>query len=73
MLVRLGSPSVVVRGSRHPPVRIAQGLGQPLEALGLSEANTKVRLLRARLQLREWLTQALGDPDRRGARTPHDH
>ncbi len=30
-------------------------------ALGLSEANVKVRLLRARLQLRERLTQALGD------------
>jgi RNA polymerase sigma-70 factor (ECF subfamily) len=43
------------------------------EALGLSEANTKVRLLRARLQLREQLTQTLGDPDRRVVRTPHDH
>jgi RNA polymerase sigma-70 factor (ECF subfamily) len=32
------------------------------EALGLSEANTKVRLLRARLQLRELLTRAFGDP-----------
>jgi RNA polymerase sigma-70 factor (ECF subfamily) len=31
-------------------------------ALGLTEANTKVRLLRARLQLREQLTRALGDP-----------
>lgn len=30
-------------------------------ALGLSEANVKVRLLRARLQLRERLTQALGN------------
>jgi RNA polymerase sigma-70 factor (ECF subfamily) len=29
------------------------------EALGLSEANTKVRLLRARLQLREQLTRTL--------------
>ena len=34
-------------------------------ALGLSEANVKVRLLRARLQLRERLTRALGDPARR--------
>jgi RNA polymerase sigma-70 factor, ECF subfamily len=34
-------------------------------ALGLSEANVKVRLLRARLQLREQLTAALGDPQRR--------
>ena len=32
------------------------------EALGITEANTKVRLLRARLQLREILTRALGDP-----------
>ncbi len=32
------------------------------EALGLTEANTKVRLLRARLQLREALTRKLGDP-----------
>ena len=37
-------------------------------ALGLSEANTKVRLLRARLQLREHLTRALGDPDKRAIR-----
>ncbi|HWW00668.1 MAG TPA: sigma-70 family RNA polymerase sigma factor [Candidatus Acidoferrum sp.] len=35
------------------------------EALGLTEANTKVRLLRARLQLRERLTRTLGDPSRR--------
>lgn len=35
------------------------------QALGLSEANTKVRLLRARLQLRELLTRKLGDPERR--------
>jgi RNA polymerase sigma-70 factor (ECF subfamily) len=43
------------------------------EALGLTEANTKVRLLRARLQLREQLTRVLGDPARRI--TPHaaDH
>ena len=43
------------------------------EALGLSEANTKVRLLRARLQLREELTQTLGDPAQRVARSHHDH
>ena len=35
------------------------------ETLGLSEANVKVRLLRARLQLRERLTQHFGDPRRR--------
>jgi RNA polymerase sigma-70 factor, ECF subfamily len=44
------------------------------DALGLSEANVKVRLLRARLQLRELLTRALGDPQRRVVRTaPHSH
>ncbi len=35
------------------------------EALGLTPANVKVRLLRARLALRERLTQTLGDPARR--------
>jgi RNA polymerase sigma-70 factor (ECF subfamily) len=40
-------------------------------ALGLSEANVKVRLLRARLQLREQLTRAFGDERRRLA--PHQH
>jgi len=34
------------------------------EALQLSEANVKVRLLRARLELREHLTRKLGDPAR---------
>ncbi|MCL5097494.1 MAG: sigma-70 family RNA polymerase sigma factor [Candidatus Omnitrophica bacterium] len=38
-------------------------------ALGLSEANVKVRLLRARLQLRELLTRVLGDEAKR--LTPH--
>ncbi|MFO1501186.1 MAG: sigma-70 family RNA polymerase sigma factor [Verrucomicrobiota bacterium] len=41
------------------------------QTLGLTEANTKVRLLRARLQLREVLTRALGDETRR--LQPHDH
>lgn len=35
------------------------------EVLGLSESNVKVRLLRARLALRETLTRALGDESRR--------
>ncbi len=39
--------------------------------LGLSEANVKVRLLRARLQLRERLTATLGHPDKR--LQPHRH
>lgn len=41
------------------------------EALGLSEVNVKVRLLRARLQLREELTRVFGDPARR--MQPHRH
>ena len=41
--------------------------------LGLSEANVKVRLLRARLQLREQLTQAFGDPAKRLQPHRHDH
>ena len=35
------------------------------DALGLGESNVKVRLLRARLQLREHLTHTLGDPQTR--------
>jgi RNA polymerase sigma-70 factor (ECF subfamily) len=42
-------------------------------ALGLSEANVKVRLLRARLQLREQLTRTLGDPAARIQRGHHQH
>jgi RNA polymerase sigma-70 factor (ECF subfamily) len=41
------------------------------QALGLTEANVKVRLLRARLQLRERLTRTLGDPAK--ALAPHRH
>jgi len=43
------------------------------EALGLSEANVKMRLLRARLQLREHLTRVLGDPATRVERGHHHH
>jgi RNA polymerase sigma-70 factor (ECF subfamily) len=42
------------------------------ETLGLSEANVKVRLLRARLQLREHLTKVFGDPATRMVRI-HNH
>jgi len=42
-------------------------------ALGLSEANVKVRLLRARLQLRELLTLTLGDPETRIEHEHHHH
>ena len=54
-------------------LRDMEGLSikETAEALGLSEANVKVRLLRARLQLREQLTQAFGDPERR--LPPHRH
>ena len=40
-------------------------------ALNITEANVKVRLLRARLQLREQLTRVFGDPPRRFE--PHHH
>lgn len=55
-------------------LRDVEGLSvkETAETLGLSEANTKVRLLRARLQLREQLTRTLGDPDKRLIRN-HDH
>jgi len=43
------------------------------DSLGLSEANVKVRLLRARLQLRERLTRKLGDPMRQLVRSAHSH
>ncbi len=54
-------------------LRDVQGLSieETAEALGISQANVKVRLLRARLQLREKLTSAFGDPERRYA--PHRH
>jgi len=54
-------------------LRDVQGFSvrETAEALGLSEANVKVRLLRARLQLRERLTRAFGDPARRFE--PHRH
>jgi RNA polymerase sigma-70 factor (ECF subfamily) len=55
-------------------LRDVEGLSvrETAEALELSEANVKVRLLRARLQLRERLTQTLGDPATRRVRH-HDH
>ena len=55
-------------------LRDVEGLSvqETAEALGLSVANVKVRLLRARLQLREILTQEFGDPARRVIRD-HNH
>ena len=54
-------------------LRDVEGLSvkETAEATGLTEANVKVRLLRARLQLRERLTRALGDPGQRIP--PHRH
>jgi RNA polymerase sigma-70 factor, ECF subfamily len=54
-------------------LRDVEGLSvrETAQMLGLTEANTKVRLLRARLQLREQLTRWLGDP--RTAIAPHSH
>ncbi len=56
-------------------LRDVEGLSvkETAEALGLSEANVKVRLLRARLQLREQLTRTLGDPATRVQRSHHHH
>jgi RNA polymerase sigma-70 factor (ECF subfamily) len=56
-------------------LRDVEGLSvkETAAALGLTAANTKVRLLRARLQLREELTQTLGDPARRVAPSQHEH
>lgn len=55
-------------------LRDVEGLSikETAEAAGISEANTKVRLLRARLQLREILTRELGDPATR-LLAGHDH
>lgn len=54
-------------------LRDVEGLStaETAEALGITEANVKVRLLRARLMLREKLTRLFGDEARRLA--PHAH
>lgn len=56
-------------------LRDVEGLSieETAQALQLSPANTKVRLLRARLKLRELLTRALGDPATRVLRPDHEH
>ena len=56
-------------------LRDIEGLSvrETAEALRISEAAVKTRLLRARLQLREELTLALGDPARRLVRSHHHH
>lgn len=56
-------------------LRDVEGLSvkETAATLGLSEANVKVRLLRARLQLREQLTRTLGDPAKRIEPGPPHH
>jgi len=55
-------------------LRDVEGLSteETAQALGISEANTKVRLLRARLMLRERLTSAFGDRARQ-VTSAHEH
>jgi RNA polymerase sigma-70 factor, ECF subfamily len=55
-------------------LRDIEGLStkETAELIGISEANVKVRLLRARLLLREKLTRIFGDDGKRIIR-PHDH
>jgi RNA polymerase sigma-70 factor (ECF subfamily) len=54
-------------------LRDIEGLStdEAAESLGITPGNAKVRLLRARLMLREKLTAELGDPGRR--LPPHEH
>ncbi len=56
-------------------LRDVEGLSvrETAAALDLSEGNVKVRLLRARLQLREELTLVLGDPARQIDMSNHRH
>lgn len=56
-------------------LRDVEGLSvkETAAALSLSEANVKMRLLRARLQLREHLTRVLADPATRLERGDHHH
>ena len=69
-----GTVSQLTEGQRLVFVlRDIQGLSvrETAQVLGLSENNVKVRLLRARLALREMLTKRFGDPATR--QQPHDH
>jgi RNA polymerase sigma-70 factor (ECF subfamily) len=56
-------------------LRDVEGLSiqETAAALDVSEGNVKVRLLRARLQLREDLTRVLGDPSRQLVQSHHHH
>jgi hypothetical protein len=55
-------------------LRDVEGLSsrETAEALGLSKSNVEVRLLRARLTLRERMTRAFGDESAR-VDSAHDH
>jgi len=75
---RLLDDALVQLDEKHRIVfvlRDIEGLSvkETAEALGLSEANVKMRLLRARLQLRERLTRTLGDTTRQLQRGDHHH
>ena len=68
--MRLIEAALAQLGEKHRVVfllRDVEGFSvkETVDALGLSEANVKVRLLRARLVLREQLTRVFGDPARR--------
>jgi len=56
-------------------LRDVEGLSghETAKALSLTESNVKMRLLRARLQLRERLTRVLGDPFAQIKRGEHHH
>ena len=51
----------------------ALSVRETAKALGIAEANVKVRLLRARLQLRERLTRVFGDDEHRYKPDDHAH
>jgi len=73
---RLLDEALALLDEKHRMVfllRDVEGLSvkETAEALGLSESNTKMRLLRARLQLREQLTRTLGDPAKQLVRSHH--
>lgn len=75
---RLLDEALARLGEKHRLVfllRDVEGLSvkETAATLGLSEANVKVRLLRARLQLREQLTRTLGDSKKRIHRSHHSH
>jgi RNA polymerase sigma-70 factor (ECF subfamily) len=73
---RLLNAALEVLDEKHRAVfllRDVEGLSiqETAQALGMTAANVKVRLLRARLRLREELTRKLGDPETRLLRHQH--